>query len=100
VVVYFTSQSSAGLYITIFSFSLIVWLACLIVLHSYCQKIDVKPLKKAWEQFINNEELLGQINRHFARIETLVRARAGQEPLEKEPDDTMGGTKASGQNPE
>jgi hypothetical protein len=100
VIVYFTYASPARLYLSILSLSFIIWLVCMCVLHHYCQKIDVKPLKKAWEQLINNEELLGQINRHFARIETLVRARAGQEPLEKEPDDTMGGTKASGQNPE
>lgn len=90
VFVYFTGQSPASLYLSILSLSLIIWLVCLCVLHSYCNKIDVKPLKKAWEQFINNEELRAHINRNFARIEELVRARTGEAPREKGPDEPPG----------
>ena len=96
VVVYFTSKSPASLYITILSFSLIVWLACLFVLHSYCQKIDIKPLKKAWEHLINNVELHDQINRHFERIEKLIQMRTGQE----KPDDVPEGTTDTSETPE
>ena len=98
VVVYFTSQSPAGLYITILSFSLIVWLACLFVLHSYCQKIDVKPLKKAWEHLINNVELHDQINRHFERIEKLIQMRTGQEKPDDDPEGTIDTSQTSEQN--
>ena len=98
VVVYFTSQSPAGLYITILSFSLIVWLACLFVLHSYCQKIDVKPLKKAWEHLINNVELHDQINRHFERIEKLIQMRTGQEKPDDDPECTIDTSQTSEQN--
>ena len=98
VVVYFTSQSPASLYITILSFSLIVWLACLFVLHSYCQKIDVKPLKKAWEHLINNVELHDQINRHFERIEKLIQMRTGKEMPEDEPEGTTDTSETSEQN--
>ena len=90
VFVYFTDQSPARLYLSILSLSLIIWLVCLCVLHHYCKKIDVKPLKKAWEQFINNEELRAHINRNFARIEELVRARTGAGPHEKGPDEPPG----------
>lgn len=90
VFVYFTDQSPARLYLSILSLSLIIWLVSLCVLHHYCKKIDVKPLKKAWEQFINNEELRAHINRNFARIEELVRARTGEAPHEKGPDEPPG----------
>ena len=99
VVVYFTSKSPASLYITILSFSLIVWLACLFVLHSYCQKIDVKPLKKAWEHLINNVELHDQINRHFERIEKLIQMRTGQEKPDDDPEGTTDTSQTSEQNP-
>jgi hypothetical protein len=100
VVVYFTSQSPAGLYITIFSFSLIVWLACLFVLHSYCQKIDVKPLKNAWEKLINNEELVGQISSHLERIERLIRARTRVETDERETDEQPDESQSAESKPE
>lgn len=95
VFVYFTGQSPASLYLFILSLSLVVWLVCLLVLQSYCKKIDVKPLKKAWEHLINNVELHDQINRHFERIEKLIQMRTGQEMPEDDPEGT---SQTSGQN--
>jgi hypothetical protein len=87
VIVYFTIQSPARLYITILSLSLIVWLVCMCVLHIYCQKINVKPIKKAWEQLISNDELLAHINSYFERIEKLIHVRTSGKPDEKETDE-------------
>jgi hypothetical protein len=72
----------------------------LFVLHSYCQKIDVKPLKKAWEQLINNKELIGQINSHLERIERLVRARTSGETHKKETDEQPDESQSSESKPE
>lgn len=87
VIVYFTIQSPARLYITILSLSLIVWLVCMCVLHIYCQKINVIPIKKAWEQLISNDELLAHINSYFERIEKLIHVRTSGKPDEKETDE-------------
>ena len=100
VFVYFTGQSPAKLYMFIFALSLIVWLICLLVLRSYCQKINVMPLKKAWEQLINNEELRGQINRHLEIIERLIQTRTSMNPFEKDPAEPPGESQSSRQNPE
>ena len=86
VLVYFTEQSPAILYITILTLSLLIWLVSLCVLQRYCQKIDIKPIKKAWEELITNDELLGHISQHFTRIEELVRSRTSADPREEEPD--------------
>lgn len=94
VMVYIIQTSIAGLYIVIFSLSLLVWLVCMCVLHFYCQKIDVMPLKKAWEQFINNEELRGQINQHLERIEKLIQVRTGVDSRNKDQDDTSGSSES------
>jgi hypothetical protein len=98
VFVYFTDQSPASLYLFILSLSLVVWLVCLLVLQSYCKKIDVKPLKKAWEHLINNVELHDQINRHFERIEKLIQMRTGQEMPADDPDDATETSNTSEQN--
>jgi hypothetical protein len=73
--IYFTSNSPALLYGIIFSLSLIIWLGGWYVLHRTCRKIDVEPLKEAWEQLKNNEELLAHINQHFERIGKMVQLR-------------------------
>ena len=99
VFVYFTGQSPASLYLVILSLSFLVWLVCLLVLQSYCKKIDVKPLKKAWEHLINNVELHDQINRHFERIEKLIQMRTGQEKPDDDPEGTTDTSQTSEQNP-
>lgn len=96
VFVYFTDQSPARLYLFILFLSLVVWLVCLLVLRSYCKKIDLKPLKKAWEQLINNEDLRDQISRHFERIEKLIQMRTGQEMSDDDPEGATGTSQASG----
>ena len=100
VIVYFSSTSSVVLYLSIFSLSFAVWLICLCLLHNYCNKIDVRPIKKVWEQFINNEELFGQVNSLFERIEKLVRARTDQETNGNDTEDKTNGSQTPGQNPE
>jgi hypothetical protein len=75
-IVYFAFSSPALLYGTIFALSLIIWLGGWFALHRTSRKIDVEPLKNAWVQLRNNEELLGQINEHFERIEKMVLSRA------------------------
>ncbi|WP_041277978.1 hypothetical protein [Desulfotalea psychrophila] len=75
-VIYFTSGSPALLYGIIFLLSLIIWLGGWYALHRSSRKIDVKPLKNAWEQLKDNEELLANINKHFEKIEEMVLARA------------------------
>ena len=84
-IIYFTSGSPALLYGIIFSLSLIIWLGGWYVLHRTGRKIDVEPLKNAWEQLKNNEELLANINEHFERIEKMVLSRTSL--LVKEKDD-------------
>ena len=71
-IIYFTFNSPALLYGTIFALSLIIWLGGWYALHRTCRKIDVEPLKNAWQQLKNNEELLANINEHFERIEKMV----------------------------
>jgi Zn-dependent peptidase ImmA (M78 family) len=44
----------------------------------------VEPLKNAWEQMKNNEELLAQINEHFERIEKMVLSRTSLLVKEKD----------------
>jgi hypothetical protein len=73
-VIYFTFNSPALLYGTIFLLSLIIWLGGWYALHRTCRKIEVEPLKKAWEQLKNNEELLAQINQYFERIAKMVQS--------------------------
>ena len=74
-IIYFTSGSPALLYGIIFLLSLIIWLGGWYALHRTGRKIDVEPLKNAWEQLKNNEELLANINEHFERIEKMVLSR-------------------------
>jgi hypothetical protein len=74
-VIYFTFNSPALLYGTIFSLSLSIWLGGWYALHRTGRKIDVEPLKEAWGQLKNNEELLTHINQHFERIEKMVQSR-------------------------
>ena len=100
VFVYFTGQSPATLYMFIFALSLIVWLICLLVLRYYCQKINVIPLKEAWEEFINNEEFRGQINKHLETIERLIQGRTSLNSFEKDPDEPPGESQSSRQNSE
>jgi len=88
--VYFTQQSPARLYITILALSLLIWLVCLCVLQRYCQKIDIKPIKKAWEELITNDELIGHISQQFASIEELVRSRTSAAHSEEGTDQPPG----------
>jgi hypothetical protein len=74
-VIYFTFNSPALLYGTIFSLSLSIWLGGWYALHRTGRKIDVESLKEAWGQLKNNEELLTHINQHFERIEKMVQSR-------------------------
>jgi hypothetical protein len=74
-VIYFTFNSPALLYGTIFALSLIIWLGGWFALHRTCRKIDVEPLRNAWEQLKSEEELLARINEHFVRIEKMVLSR-------------------------
>ncbi len=87
-IIYFTFNSPALLYGTIFSLSLIIWLGGWFALHRTCRKIDVEPLKKAWEQLKNNEELLAHINEHFERIEKMVLSRTSLLMNDKDTVDT------------
>jgi hypothetical protein len=75
VVTYFAFDSPAFLYGTIFSLSLVIWLVGLFALNRASRKIDVKPLKMAWDQLKHNEELLRYINQHVERIEQLIQSR-------------------------
>jgi hypothetical protein len=75
-VIYFTFNSPALLYGTIFALSLIIWLGGWFALHRTCRKIHVEPLKNAWKQLKNDEELLARINEHFEKIEKMVLSRA------------------------
>ena len=83
-IIYFTINSPALLYGTIFTLSLIIWLGGWFALHRTSRKIDVEPLKNAWEQLKNNEELLANINEHFERIEKMVLSRASLLTNEKD----------------
>ena len=74
VVSYFTFNSPAVLYGTIFSLSFIIWLIGLFVLHRSCRKFDERSLKEAWSQLKNNEELVAKINSYFERIELIVQS--------------------------
>jgi len=84
-IIYFTINSPALLYGTIFALSLIIWLGGWFALHRTCRKIHVEPLKNAWEQLKNDEELLARINEHFVRIEKMMLSRTSL--LMKEKDD-------------
>ena len=75
VMTYFTLNSLALLYGIMFLLGLIIWFVGLCVLHRVCRKIDVAPIKAAWEQLRHNDALLAQLNQHFETIETLIRAR-------------------------
>jgi hypothetical protein len=88
VVIYFTSNSPALLYGSIFSLSLIIWLIGLYVLHRVSRKIDVEPLKVIWEQLKNNEELLMHINQHFERVEKMVHSGKSLFKHKKNTDET------------
>ena len=74
-VLYFTPGSPPLLYGIIFALSLFIWLGGWFALRRTSRKIDVEPLKNAWEQLKNDEELLAQINEHFVRIEKMVLSR-------------------------
>ena len=98
--IYFTSNSPALLYGTIFSLSLIIWLGGWYALHRTCRKIDVEPLKKAWEQLKNSEELLAHINQHFERIEKMVQSRTSLLVNEKDTVESVNREEDSEQGPE
>jgi hypothetical protein len=90
-VIYFTFNSPALLYGTIFALSLIIWLGGWFALHRTSRKIDVEPLKNAWEQLKNNEELLAQINEHFERIEKMVLSRTSLLMNDKDSEESVVG---------
>ena len=95
--IYFTSSSPGLLYGTIFALSLIIWLGGWYALHRTGRKIDVEPLKKAWDQLKNNEELLAHISQHFERIEKMVQSRFMNE---KETAESVNRQEDSEQGPE
>ena len=94
---YFTASSPAMLYGCILLLSLFIWLVGLFMLHRTCKKIDVEPLKEAWEQLKTNDELIGYINGLFERIEKLVRESALFYKREKDAADPDYATEESGQ---
>jgi hypothetical protein len=83
-ILYFTPGSPPLLYGIIFALSLIIWLGGWFTLHRTSRKIDVEPLKNAWEQLKSNEELLANINEHFERIEKMVLSRTSLLVKEKD----------------
>jgi len=93
-ILYFTSGSPALLYGIIFALCLIIWLGGWFALRRASRKTDVEPLKNAWQQLKNNEELLANINEHFERIEKMVLSRTSLlvneedavEPVDREED--------------
>lgn len=97
---YFTASSPVRLYGYILLLGLCIWLIGLFVLHRTCKKIDVEPLKAAWEQLKNNDELIAHINGLFERIETLVRESTLFIKREKNAADTDSATEGSGQGSE
>lgn len=99
VVIFFTSNSPALLYGTIFSLSLITWLVSLYVLHRTSRKIDVKPLKDVWDQLKNNEEILMHINQHFERIEKMIQSGTGVLKQKEHTEETENQEKPSRQPP-
>jgi len=86
--IYFTAGSPARLYGYILLLSLLIWVVGLYILHRTCKKIDVEPLKKAWEQLKTNDELLGHINGLFERIEKLVQGSTFLNKHEKDAADS------------
>lgn len=76
VTLYFTFNSPALLYATIFSLSLIIWLVSWAVLYRSCRKIEVEPLKNIWQQLKNDEELIAKFNQYFERIENMLHTKA------------------------
>jgi hypothetical protein len=83
-ILYFTPGSPPLLYGIIFALSLIIWLGGWFTLHRTSRKIDVEPLKNAWEQLKSNEELLANINEHFERIEKMVLSKTSLLVKEKD----------------
>ncbi len=96
---YFTANSPARLYGYIFSLSFVIWLVCLFVLHRTCKKIDVAPLKKAWDQLKTNDELIAHINGLFEKIEKLIRESNFFHERQKGATDPDYATEDSGQGP-
>jgi hypothetical protein len=70
---YFTAGSPARLYAYILLPGFLIWLFGLAILYRVSKKIDIEPLKEAWEQLKTNDELIAHINALFEKLETLVR---------------------------
>jgi hypothetical protein len=71
--IYFIPGSIVWLYGSIVILSLFIWIVSLYVLHRTCKKIDVMPLKTAWNQLIKNDELIHYINDQFEKIVTIIK---------------------------
>jgi hypothetical protein len=92
---YFYAGSPAMLYGYVLILSLFIWLVCLFVLHRTCKKIDVEPLKAAWEQLKTNDELFRYIDSFMERIEKFVQESAFFHKHEKSVD----GSDAAAEHP-
>ena len=70
---YFLKSSPAVLFLLALVMGIVLWLSGLYALHAACRKIDAEPLRALWHKVREHDEIAGEINRQFKRMEEILR---------------------------
>ena len=70
---YFLKSSPAVLFLLALAMGIVLWLSGLYALHAACRKIDAEPLRALWHKVREHDEIAGEINRQFKRMEEILR---------------------------
>lgn len=70
---YFLKSSPAVLFLLALAMGIVLWLIGLYALHALCRKIDAEPLRALWHKVREHDEIAGEINRQFKRMEEILR---------------------------
>lgn len=69
---YFLSSSPAVLLLLALAMGILFWLTGLYALHAACRKIDAEQLRALWHKVREHDEIAGEINRQFKRLEEIL----------------------------
>ena len=70
---YFLKSSPAALFLLALAMGIVLWLIGLALLHAFCRRIDAESLQALWHKVREHDEIAGEINRQFKRIEEILR---------------------------
>lgn len=88
---YFLNSPPALLFLLALAMGIVFWLIGLYAFHALCPKIDAEPLRTLWHKVREHDEIAGEINRQFKKMEEILRTlkHPNQNPLNVYQDDNV-----------